>query len=183
MRIYKCYKNQENRRGPELNGKIGNIKYDQRVYDDSTYENKPLEFLKHIWDTLDIGSVYLLKLFCGSQYIALVQTYNRLSYGSAVIISYALSHSIYVRRVNDVWITSDFALTSDLEQIICTVETKSNDKVPIPGAPSTPNYVPITVAHSNKLECIENIMFNGQAWYIYSDSSQTVSIRFFKYPV
>lgn len=71
---------------------------------------------------------------------------------------------------------------SNLEQFATSVSTVANTSVQIQGAPATRNYIPVVIGHSSTVSCNETISWESGKWYIYSTSSQAVTVNFLKYP-
>ena len=73
---------------------------------------------------------------------------------------------------------------SDLGYIDCNVTTVANNRVPIPGAPSTNRgYIPVIVGHDTTSSVLDNAFYDAGEWRIYSTFAQHAVVRFYKYPV
>lgn len=75
-----------------------------------------------------------------------------------------------------------FVSNSDLGYVDYIVDTVGNTAIPIPDSPSS-YYIPVVVSHGSTLAVIEHVFFATNTWMIYSNVSQKVQIRFYKYPV
>lgn len=82
---------------------MGNIKYAFFQTSDTTLNWKPFELLKSKWTELELNRIYLVRMVCGSDYVALVQKYTSHAHGSAIIMSYQKGNPIYVVLNNNVW--------------------------------------------------------------------------------
>ncbi len=97
------------------NGNLGNIKYAFFQTSDTTLNWKPFELLKSKWTELELNRIYLVRIVCGSDYVALVQKYTSHAHGSAIIMSYQKDNPIYVILNNNVWVEERKLITnSDL---------------------------------------------------------------------
>lgn len=56
----------------------------------------------------------MAKIFCGSEFIALIQTYGQLTHGSALITSYGLFKPIYAVLRNTTWTEYSLITNTDL---------------------------------------------------------------------
>ena len=72
---------------------------------------------------------------------------------------------------------SDFALVSGIVNAI------AGQSVEIPGCPTSSNYIPIIVRASVSVSHQTTITYNGGKWYVYTDKTQELQIRFNKYPI
>jgi len=73
----------------------------------------------------------------------------------------------------------------DLGYIDCEVDAIADNVVQIPGAPESANYVPVVTGSSNTLITNINIYWREQfkIWIVYTGVTQTVNVRFYKYPI
>ena len=71
---------------------------------------------------------------------------------------------------------------SDFTRTNLTVDTVANKAVEIPNAPNVPEYLPIIWSVSNTVEHQSTITYNLGKWYVYSNVSQNITIRFHKIP-
>lgn len=74
-------------------------------------------------------------------------------------------------------------LTSDLGYVDCMVTSQANTAVTIPGAPAESNYIPVVIEHNQTRGVMESVFRTSGYWIIYSNQSQEVKVRFYKYPV
>lgn len=79
------------------------------------------------------------------------------------------------------WISN--VTTSDFGILTVEVVSVANEATAIPGSPSTGNWIPVVVNHVQTTDCLENVYYHGSTWYIYSNKTQNVRVRFFKYPI
>ena len=100
MRIYKCYKNQENRRGPELIGKLFNLimmdfgNYNQT---DLSIDQTVIDILKK--STLSEKHTIIGQFQLGGSHRIIIQSYNNANWGSAILFGYPeLSPKYYCVR-------------------------------------------------------------------------------------
>ncbi len=95
-----------------INGNLGSIKY--LTLSSNSHLNKPFEVIKEQWGDLEPDKIYLAKIFCGSEFIALIQTYGQLTHGSALITSYGLFKPIYAVLRNTTWTEYSLITNTDL---------------------------------------------------------------------
>lgn len=75
-------------------------------------------------------------------------------------------------------------LDSDLGYIDCKVSTIANNRVSIPGAPSTNlGYIPVIVGHDTTSSVLDNVFYDAGEWRMYSSFTQLAVVRFYKYPL
>lgn len=87
-------------------------------------------------------------------------------------------------RTNNIWSTWNMTtLTSDLGYVDCMVTSQANTAVTIPGAPAESNYIPVVIEHNQTRGVMESVFRTSGYWIIYSNQSQEVKVRFYKYPV
>lgn len=101
----------------QTNVNIGNIRYADYATDDVAYQRKPLEFLKTKWEDLNANSIYLIRLQCGSVYLALVQTYSTHANGSVTIVSYNYGNPLYAQLINGTWTENSLITNNDLYEM------------------------------------------------------------------
>lgn len=182
MRIYKCNKNQENRRDSEL---IGNI---------VTRFAKEYIHFNTINDFPEIGSAFGVNIRDLVLYEGFViPSYSRcifINYGTsrdAAIIAISSGGTVYTAfRNNDVWINGDTCVKGlKFEFVGCVVNGISGSVVEIPGSPPSSDYIPVITGHQNTLVANDNVYWqdNQKKWFFYTNVSQTVWLRFYKYPV
>lgn len=177
MRIYKCYKNQENRRGPELIGKTGKIfSTPERVSSGSVKDLRPGRYI--CTDAVsDLPSVnfYIIE-------VALMSPGTEDRIIKAYDVFTGRLHTLC--RTNNIWSTWNMTtLTSDLGYVDCMVTSQANTAVTIPGAPAESNYIPVVIEHNQTRGVMESVFRTSGYWIIYSNQSQEVKVRFYKYPV
>ena len=175
MRIYKCYKNQENRRGPEL---IGNVSSGRSyIYDGSVKDLEPGMY----FCTPGVSDLPLND-YCFVDIVSLT-----LGNIDRIIKAYDIIRCrLYTLfRINGNWASSWSVeiLKSDLDYVDCNVVTIKDTTVTIPNSPSSSFYIPIIFGHSVADLVREFVFWNGSNWIIRSDYGQTVMIRFYKYPI
>lgn len=56
----------------------------------------------------------MARIVCGSEFIALIQTYGQLTHGSALITSYGLFNPIYAILKNNTWTDTSLVTNTDL---------------------------------------------------------------------
>lgn len=182
MRIYKCNKNQENRRDSELIGKLGST---YNAYLSTSILEKALEIT---------GQGFYMYVLSGDSYKGGDLPDYFYQFGTAIILKrnqgaihvaiFGVDVPLIINFYNGSrWFGWDtYVRTSDLGYVNCEVNTIANDSIAIPGAPNDARRIPIIIGHSSINNCLENISYiNG--WRIYSTVAQTTYIRFFKYPV
>ncbi len=106
------------------NGNLGSIKY--LTLSSNSHLNKPFEVIKEQWGDLEPDKIYLAKIFCGSEFIALIQTYGQLTHGSALITSYGLFKPIYAVLRNTTWTEYSLITNTDLNPEVYIVPKPSD---------------------------------------------------------
>ena len=107
-------------------------------------------------------------------------------YIKQTIKPYMSSLRFYVRYWSpNIWSHwSSFVQTSDLGYIDCKVSTIANNRVSIPGAPSTNlGYIPVIVGHDTTSSVLDNVFYDAGEWRMYSSFTQLAVVRFYKYPL
>lgn len=122
-----------------------------------------------------------------------IPSYSRcifINYGTsrdAAIIAISSGGTVYTAfRNNDVWINGDTCVKgSKFELVGCVVNGISGSVVEIPGSPPSSDYIPVITGHQNTLVANDNVYWqdNQKKWFFYTNVSQTVWLRFYKYPV
>ena len=186
MRIYKCNKNQRERRDSDLIGKLISLPTQHRL--DSTvgeiakeYNIAPYRtYITSVRPVYDPSGDYVLG---GASYTLSVMEYDDHNYGYQKVSSFVGQK--YRMLTNGIWGEwTKNVPTSDLGYIDCSVTTGANIQVSIPGAPPTNlGYIPVIVGHGTTSSALDNVFYDAGAWRIYSTHAQTVVIRFYKYPV
>lgn len=103
----------------------------------------------------------------------------RFTYGSVPTFEMA-SKASGIWYPENSWIR--FVRTSDLGYVDCEVTTVANNAVIISGAPSKDGYIPVIIEHNQTRHVMESIFRTSGDWCIYSNQSQEVKVRFYKYP-
>lgn len=98
-----------------INGNLGDIKYTYLRTNDETLARNPLGVLKSRWNDLEFNKIYLAKIVCGSDYVALVQKYSSHLHGSATIFSYEKANPIYAKLNNGTWTEETLITNTDLQ--------------------------------------------------------------------
>lgn len=91
---------------------MGGIRWKTYHVDSPEYNGKPLELIKAKWEEFELGCIYLVRIYAGSMYLALIQKYSHHTYGSVFIIAYALTNPIYARLINNVWTEQQNLITN-----------------------------------------------------------------------
>ena len=187
MRIYKCNKNQENRRDSELIGKLISLPTQYRL--DSTvgdiakeYNIAPYRtYITSVRPVNDPSGNYILG---GGSYTLSGMEYDDHRYGYQ--IATGIVGQIYRILVNGIWGEwTKNILSTDFELVGCVVNGISGSVVEIPGSPPSSDYIPVITGHQNTLVANDNVYWqdNQKKWFFYTNVSQTVWLRFYKYPV
>lgn len=122
---------------------------------------------------------------------------DRYKYSSALILVRSNGKSISVilygfddypiainhHTSSDGWLGwNTYVTTSDFGYIDVDVNTVANTSIVIDNAPSGSKFIPVVVARKSNNDAKETIGYDSNRWIIMSDVSQTVTVRFFKYP-
>lgn len=184
--IYKCNKNQRDRRDPDLIGKLNpdiDSSFEVVKIEDKS-QTKHFDVLKTHWESLweNSGGYRFVCTFFGAGLCWwLCCGYVGSSYGLALQLHYADDPTIY-KIQNGVWANKQkIILASDLGYVDVTMNVTSGyNKVPnITGL----NYIPIILRASHEYTGITVCgNLNENSWVVVSSVAQNISIRFFKYP-
>lgn len=75
-----------------------------------------------------------------------------------------------------------YVRTSDLGYVDCVVNTVANTTVYINGSPNERNfYIPVIIRHKSTNDVLENLFYD-YSWKVFSNASQEITVRFYKYP-
>lgn len=167
----------------ELNGNMGNGNFKFLVLYGTTPAD-PAKAIKENWNDLEDGC-YIVKVSCGSVHLAFLYRIDNGKYGCALILGYGWKNPIVLHMFAEVWSPEQSLISkSDLGYIDCNVTTVANNRVPIPGAPSTNRgYIPVIVGHDTTSSVLDNAFYDAGEWRIYSTFAQHAVVRFYKYPV
>ena len=171
----------------ELNGKLISLPTQYRL--DSTvgdiakeYNIAPYRtYITSVRPVNDPSGNYILG---GGSYTLSGMEYDDHRYGYQ--IATGIVGQIYRILVNGIWGEwTKNILSTDFELVGCVVNGISGSVVEIPGSPPSSDYIPVITGHQNTLVANDNVYWqdNQKKWFFYTNVSQTVWLRFYKYPV
>ena len=85
----------------ELNERLGAFEYIYLTDPDQTGDH--IEYVKSIWETLELNKIYMAKIVSKTTEICLIQKYSDHLYGSIVMFGYDMESTTTVRLFNGEW--------------------------------------------------------------------------------
>ena len=116
----------------------------------------------------------------GGSYTLIGMEYDNHQFGYQIAFG---SDTKYRKLVSGNWGDwLSFVQKSDLGYVEREIDTVANKATVIPNSEIGNFYIPVIIGHWSATNIAEHVFFQQNAWYVYSDVSQHIRVRLYKYP-
>ena len=153
-----------------LDSTVGSIATEQNVSELKTY-------ITTVYPKNDSTGDYVMS---GGSYTLIGMEYDNHQFGYQIAFG---SDTKYRKLVSGNWGDwHSFVQKSDLGYVEREIDTVANKATVIPNSEIGNFYISVIIGHWSATNIAEHVFFQQNAWYVYSDVSQHIRVRLYKYP-